>query len=145
MSATGLHTLDDAPRVVGTWLEELREAVDFEDTQRSYNLLRTVLHTLRDWLSTDEAAQLSAQLPMLMRGIYYEGWNPSQAVSRPRGKREFIKHIDAAFEEAPLHDTDACVSAVFALLEQHVSSGEMRDVKGSMPKDLKPLFSQDLN
>lgn len=141
MSATGIHTLDNAPHVVGNWLEELREAVEFEDTNHAYNLLRAVLHTLRDWLSTDEAAQLSAQLPLLMRGIFYEGWNPSHKTTRPRGKSEFIQSVDHAFAESPLHDTEVCVAAVISLLERHVSSGQMQDVKGSMPKDLKPLFT----
>jgi uncharacterized protein (DUF2267 family) len=41
----------------------------WDGTSRSFRLLRTVLQALRDWLPVNEAVDLGAQLPMLLRGV----------------------------------------------------------------------------
>jgi uncharacterized protein (DUF2267 family) len=60
-----------------TWLKEIMEVLGTEDRHRAYMALRAVLHALRDRLTVEEVAQLGAQLPMLIRGLYYEGWDRS--------------------------------------------------------------------
>ena len=76
MSATGLEVFDRSLQETNIWLDEIMEDVG-PDRQRAYHVLRAVLHTLRDRLTVEEAAHLSAQLPLLVRGIYYEGWRPA--------------------------------------------------------------------
>ena len=142
MSNTSVHTLDSAPQVVGDWLSDLQDALKLKDKTRSYKILRTVLHTLRDWITTDEAAQLSAQLPILVRGIFYDGWNPSTGVPRPHGKKAFLERVNSSFTKEPLPDTEKAIVAVFTLLAKHVSAGELGDIRGSMAKDLQVLWDQ---
>ncbi|MCP4315592.1 MAG: DUF2267 domain-containing protein [Hyphomicrobiales bacterium] len=140
MNATGIKTLDHAPSVVQAWLNELRGAAGLPDKQQAYMLLRATLHAVRDWLSVDEAAQLAAQLPILVRGIYYESWNPSSTPVHPRGKGAFLQRVNAGFTKKPLPDVEGSVSAVFALLKAHVSPGEIDDVVRAMPKDIRRLW-----
>jgi len=59
------------------WLRDLMQELDWEDEHKAYSALRVVLQTLRDRLTIEETAQLGAQLPMLVRGFYFEGWDPS--------------------------------------------------------------------
>jgi uncharacterized protein (DUF2267 family) len=140
MTATGLSTLDHAPEAVAGWLAEIREELGWDENGRAYLLLRATLHTVRDWLTVDEVAQLAAQLPILIRGIYYDGWNPSSTPGRPRGKEAFLGRIAAAFAKDPLIEPEKAVSAVFRLLENHVSKGEIDQVKTSMRKDIQELW-----
>jgi uncharacterized protein (DUF2267 family) len=72
------------------WIRELDEELGGVGRQESYQVLRGFLHTLRDRLIVDEASQLAAQLPMLVRGIYYEGWDPSRAPRKLRA-HEFVE------------------------------------------------------
>jgi hypothetical protein len=41
-------------------------------------VLGGMLHVLRDRLTIQEAVQPGAQLPMLIRGLYWEGWDPAR-------------------------------------------------------------------
>ena len=56
---------------------------------------RPVLHTLRDRLTVEEAAHLSAQLPLLIRVIYFEGWHPAHKPTKERFKEQFLDQIAA--------------------------------------------------
>jgi uncharacterized protein (DUF2267 family) len=69
-----------------------------ERRSQSYAALRAVLHALRDRLTIAEAAHLAARLPMLIRGIYYHGWDLLRVP--PRMKREvFLDRVQRDFPQ----------------------------------------------
>jgi len=106
MTATTVHSFAHAAEQAQQWVNELCADLGWSE-RRAYRLLRSVLHTLRDWLQPDEMADLAAQLPTLVRGVYFEGWGPSEAPPAERGKADFIARIDADFAEDIIHDTEA--------------------------------------
>ena len=109
-------------------------------SHRTYRLLRATLHALRDRLPVNEAVHLGAQLPMIIRGFYYEGWQPAHKPVKERRKEEFLGHIEEAFKIDPNEDNEELVRAVFRLLANHVSAGEIDQVRHSLPKDLQTLW-----
>lgn len=139
MSATGISTLDHAPQIFAEWLNELCDDLGWQKP-RAYLLLRETLHVIRDFLTVDEAADLAAQLPVLVRGIYYDGWNPSSTPVKPRNKSDLLQRIEARFQKEPLEDPERAVAAVFDLLRRHVSSGEFEQVKNAMRKPIQELW-----
>lgn len=139
MAVTGIPTLDHAPQVVAEWLNALCEDLDWA-RPRAYLLLHETLHAVRDFLTVDEAADLGAQLPVLLRGIYYEGWDPSKTPAKPRGKGDLLRRIEARFDKEPLQDPERAVSAVFDLLRRHVSGGEFDQVRNAMRKPIRELW-----
>lgn len=141
MTATTIHSFAHAAEQAQQWVNELCADLGWSE-RRAYRLLRSVLHTLRDWLQPDEMADLAAQLPVLVRGVYFEGWSPSEAPPAERGKADFIARIDADFAEDIIHDTEAAIAAVFRLLDRHVSSGEISQVRASMRKSLRKLWPE---
>jgi len=76
MAMTGLKAFDTTIEKTNIWLKEIMQEMNTEDRHRAYNALSSVLHALRDRMPVDEVVQLGAQLPMLVRGFYYEGWDP---------------------------------------------------------------------
>lgn len=139
MSDTSIPAFSHAAQQAQQWVNELSEDLGWSD-RRAYHLLRVVLATLRDWLSPEEAADLSAQLPTLIRGIYFEGWDPSDAPVAERRKGDFMARVRRAFEPETNADFDIAVKAVFALIDRHISQGESVQVRSSMKKSLRQLW-----
>lgn len=121
------------------WVNELSADLGWSE-RRAHRLLRAVLHALRDWLTQEEMADLAAQLPALLRGIYFEGWKPSAAPAGDRRKEEFVRRIEQAMAGDPPDDPDRAIAAVFALLERHLDAGELLQVRNSMKRALRQLW-----
>lgn len=113
------------------WPKDLR--------QQSYRALRAVLHTLRDRLTVQESAELAAQLPTLVRGVFYEGWRP-EAVPVKLSKDEFLQRVR---RECPIEvkgGTQRLAQVVLRVLRRHITAGEWDDVTSSMPKEYASIL-----
>lgn len=139
MSSTGLDVFDETLHKTNAWLKEIGETLG-SDRRGAYQALRAVLHCLRDRLTTEEAAHLGDQLPMLIRGIYYEAWHPAGKPERVRSREEFLAWIERRLPPTALLDREDAARAVFQALENHVSAGEIDDVIQSLPKDVCALW-----
>jgi uncharacterized protein (DUF2267 family) len=83
---------------------------------------------------------LGAQLPLLVRGFYYEGWHPSDKPLKERKKAAFLAHIAAAFPNEPEVDPEQVTRAVFQVVAKHVTAGEIEDVKHMLPAEVRELW-----
>jgi uncharacterized protein (DUF2267 family) len=141
MRATGLDVFDKTLQKTHVWLNDLMAEMAWEnDRHRAYLALRTVLHALRDRLTVEEAVHLGAQLPMLVRGVYYEGWKVSGKPVRERHKGDFLAHVEAAFKRDERIDPEKVTRAVLKVLCRHVTEGETQDIKGLLPAELRKLW-----
>lgn len=140
MKPTGHAAIDHAPQVVAEWLNLLCEDLEWHDKGRAYLLLSETLQAVRDYLDVDEAANLAAQLPLIVRGIYYSGWNPSKTPVHPRSKADFLGRVAGKFKKQALEDPERAVVAVFDLLRRKVSMGEIEHVSNAMRGSLRELW-----
>jgi uncharacterized protein (DUF2267 family) len=138
MSETGVFALDETVILADQWLNELMRAVDWDDKHRAYRLLRATLHALRDQLAPHEAVRFGAQLPVLMRGLYYAGWRIRETSEQAEGA--FLAHIEAAFKQDPNADTEGLVREVFKLLAHKCSPVEIKHVKNLLPANVRSLW-----
>jgi uncharacterized protein (DUF2267 family) len=142
MNGTGLDAFDTTIQKTHVWLHDVMNQLDWEDQpQKAYLALRTVLHALRDRLTVEEAVQLGAQLPMLIRGFYYEGWKLTGKPVKERHKEEFLEHVKKAFKDDMTVNPEAVVRAVFKVLAKRTSKGEIDDVKHMLPAALQKLWA----
>ena len=142
MSMTGVDTFDTTIHKTQIWLNDLMQELHWDDRYKAYIALRTTLHALRDRLTTEEAAHLGAQLPMLIRGLYYEGWTPAGKPGQERHKEEFLAPIRGHFQNDRNVDPDHVVRAVFRVLAKRVTDGEIDDVKSILPQDIANLWPE---
>jgi uncharacterized protein (DUF2267 family) len=140
MSVTGLDVFDSTVHKTNAWLKRLMETEGWE-RRDAYRALRATLHALRDRLTVEEAAELSAQLPMLVRGFYYEGWDPSGKPVKERHLDEFLSRVGRELRGDPPIDPERAARAVFRLLGERLTDGEIEDVRHLLPTEIRMLWS----
>lgn len=141
MTTTGLKAFDETIHLTNRWLNELQSDLDLDSKQQAYHLLRVVLHHLRDMLPVNTAVHLSAQLPMLVRGFYFENWRPGADIDRPRTRDAFLDAVAEGFTPTQHASTAGAVNAVFYLLSQHVTEGEVKQVIECLPRQIQELWT----
>jgi uncharacterized protein (DUF2267 family) len=131
-------TVDKTNRV----LRDIEETYAWpkERRQESYAALRAVSHALRDRLTVEEAAHLAAQLPMLIRGLYYEGWDPSH-VPVKMNREQFLARVRREFPFEVDDGIEPLVQTVLHSLRRHITDGEWENVRSTMPKDLAAVLA----
>ena len=141
MSSTGLDVFDKTLQTTHTWLNEIGACDGIgPDKQRAYHALRAVLFALRDRLTVEVAAHLGAQLPILVRGIFWDGYRPAGKPERIRTQAEFLAKVAEHLGRiGPIDPRDAA-RAVFRVLDRHVPRGEMDEVKQQLPEEIRVLF-----
>lgn len=140
MTATDVAVFESTIHTTNEWLGELEQELGRQDRHQAYRIMRAVLMALRDRMTVEEATDLGAQLPMLVRGFYYEGWNPSKTPTRERNLQAFLNHVAENLQEPTDGSPEDATRAVFRLLQRHVTPGEIEDVKTSLPKDVQRLW-----
>jgi uncharacterized protein (DUF2267 family) len=122
------------------WLGHLMQLLTTDDRHVAYLALRATLHALRDRITVDEVAQLGAQFPILIRGVYYEGWDPTGTPLKIRHREQFLERITTGLALKDRKDPEEVARAVFTLLVQRISDGEIEDVKHLLPRDIRDLW-----
>ncbi len=123
------------------WLSEVDEELGGEDRQYAYRALRAVLHALRDRLTVDVAAKLAAQLPTLIRGVYYEDWDPSRTPVAIHDVGTFLDHVASEGHMAGETEASIAVTAVARVLRAHLPAGEIDHVLAVLPDTFRVLIT----
>lgn len=121
------------------WITALKGREGMPDEHRAHAALRAVLHQLRDRLPVDEAAHFGAQLPLLIRGIYYEGFKPSKMPQKVDAIG-FFAGVDEKLKDHPELNAQVVVPEVFRVIDEHVTHGEVDDVIQMLPRELQTLW-----
>ena len=122
------------------WLNELADDPIFPSKDAAYSVLRATLQNLRNRLSVEEATDLGAELPALVRGVYYDGFDPSQ-IPEKFDREEFVVRVADQLRALTENiDTEAGIRAIFQFLQKKVSAGEIKDVVSNLPKDIQEMW-----
>ena len=85
---------DKYAREGNEFLKELAFELNHEDDYAmAGRKLKAVLHTLRNYLTVEEAAQMLAQLPMFMKAVFVDKWSFRHKVKPAKNLNDFYKEI----------------------------------------------------
>jgi len=138
MSSTGVDSLDRSISKTNAWLADIDATFGTSDRRLAYRVLRAWLHCLRDRLSVEVAAHFAAQLPELLRGVFFDGWNPSR-VPQKYDRAEYVMRFA---REARVRDSDVVKAAgiVTAVARRHMSAGVVTQALALLPADLRDML-----
>jgi uncharacterized protein (DUF2267 family) len=139
MSATGLEVFDRTLQTTNSWLNEISAAIG-PDKHVAWKVLSTVLHKLRDRLPMEVSAHLGEQLPLLIRGVYYDQFEPGKQHKPCHTAEEFTAEVAKWLTDIRPVDPAAAISAVFGVLSRHISEGQINKVKHALPKSIRALW-----
>jgi len=135
------NTIDHAADNAQIWLRAIAAQLD-DDVRTAYHALRAVLHIMRDRLPLPDAVGLGAQLPLLIRGIYYEDWSPHATPSRARHVEEFLGVIERSMADVTTKlEPQQVVAAVWDQLRVHLAPTDLARVLLCVPPGLRLLLS----
>lgn len=136
MSANGLEVFDKTLETTHIWLNEVMDDLG-PDRRIAWKVLSIVLQKLRDRLPIGLAAHLGAQLPLLVRGVYYDQFEPAKLPTECNSREEFVAEVEEWLTDVRPVDPDQAVRSVFKVLSRHVSEGQIAHVKEALPRSLR--------
>lgn len=139
MSATGLEVFDTTVQETNHWLKLMMAELGTDSRRTAFGALRAALHAIRDRIGVDNAAHLGAQLPMLLRGAYYEGWRPAATPTSERHIADFVDRVATGIPRDSRIDARDAACACFAVMNGCLDSGEMMKLRRILPREVQSL------
>jgi uncharacterized protein (DUF2267 family) len=140
MGSHGLSVIEHNVQVTHEWVTELTERLDWTSHSDALRLMRSTLCALRDHLSVNETAHLAAQLPLLIRGMFYEGWVPARVPVQGRLLSDFVGRIEEQAGHMLAYRGKEDIRTVLKLLNARISEGEIADVKAAVPHAIRDFW-----
>ncbi|HXG79498.1 MAG TPA: DUF2267 domain-containing protein [Methyloceanibacter sp.] len=140
--STGLDTFDKTVQESNLWLKDIMERLDTADRHHAYSALRAVLHALRDRIGPEVAAHLGAQLPMLLRGLFYEGWDPTGKPTKERHQQAFLALVARELPRADKDEVEQGARAVLDVLSKRIDRGEAVKIAAMFPLELRKFWPE---
>lgn len=134
-----LDAFDHAVHTANTWLADLAREIGNHDRRYAYRVLRAWLHALRDRLPVNDAAKFSAQLPELLRGVYFDGWEPARTPVK-YGPDEYIARF-ALESRIPATDVTEVAPAVTRTLARRLSPGQLEEALAHLPAPVREVVA----
>ena len=138
--STGLDVFDTTIEKTNKILKEIEADMGWEGRRgQSYSALRTVLHALRDRLPLEEAVHFSAQLPLLIKGVYFDGWN-TEIVPVKMNKTEFLNYIGNEFKFDTREGLEKMTRKVMLKIFENIDPGEANKIIQALPNDITAIL-----
>jgi uncharacterized protein (DUF2267 family) len=139
LSTAGLEVFDKTLQKTHTWLQEIMRDHG-PDRQVAWRILGAVLRALRDRLPMETAVHLGSQLPLLVRGTYFEQWHVSAKPERSRDLEAFLEEIASQLSDLRPINPAKAVESVFRLLDHQVDPGQIEKVREALPTHIRKLW-----
>ena len=142
MAGTSVDAVKRTVQKSNEWLRDLAADLGV-DERTAWRVLRAYLQLLRDRLTVDEAAQLAAQLPHLLRGVFYEGFDPSRQPERIRDRDVFLERLRERAQLADAEEAAHVAAAATRVLRRHITEGEFEDLLAQLPAEIRGVLVPD--
>ena len=140
---TGIHEFEQDLRDAQGWMSSVALRLNTKDGNLAFATLKATLHAVRDQLDTATAAELGGRLPALVRGLYYDGWDPWKKRRRSELCRDFTRRVADDGSRAPRIKAERAAKAALEVLFERMPAAVMRPVIERLPIDLHELWPDE--
>jgi uncharacterized protein (DUF2267 family) len=140
MTTTGLAVFDKTLQETNAWLKIMMSHLKTDDRERAYAVMKGTLHALRDRIGPENASHLGAQLPLLLRGVFYEGWHIAGTPTKERHLNAFLEHVANELPKIPKQDPEEAARATLNVMKQRLDPGEFNKLARMLPQELRRLW-----
>lgn len=141
MESARLQPFETTLQKTDEWMKQVMEELGPDDPQMAYRSLRAVLHALRDQMIPGEVTDISAQMPMLIRGLFLEGWKATPPSGDVDTQEDFFALVNEELQVPADVGPEDSTRAIFRMLEKRISCGEINDIKTGLPEPLQALWT----
>lgn len=133
--------LDTAVQKANLWLKDVQRFGRLRGKAQAYSALRSVLHAIRDCLPAGAATRFSAQMPLLVKGVFFDGWHLS-AKPRRLDRDAFVARLREALRGQEGLDPFLALESVVRALDLHLGRHELEKVQYILPRDVRALIRE---
>jgi uncharacterized protein (DUF2267 family) len=144
MSSKGLEVVDHSVQLIHEWLNELSDLLGWSEQRHVLQLLRSTLMGIRDHLPHEESADFAAQLPIIVRGLYFENWRPAVTPVKDRSKTAFLDAIAERMTTVQNYRGETDITTVLEFLNSRISVGETSQVRNALPPKIRDLWPKQV-
>lgn len=157
---TVVSMFDSSIQRTDEWLDDVMKELNIKNRRNAYRVLKATLQALRDRLTPQEALDLASQLPLLIRGSFFEGWDIPNVPLKISSKEEFLALIEEKLQPTGLDlgiwdtselglefeseiegiELEFIARGIFSILDRKISKGEIEDIKSNLPQDIKEIW-----
>lgn len=119
-----------------------------DEQNRVVFIWRAVMHTIRDRIHISESIDLISPLPMILKGMYVEGWKyhdkPLYDFETLEQMKTQVKALQNKYGEARFDwskPTDEIISITLESLEKYVPAEQMEQIRNQLPDDIKEVVN----
>jgi uncharacterized protein (DUF2267 family) len=141
MNSARLHPFESTLQKADQWMKDTMEELGPDDPQKAYRSLRAVLHALRDRLTPGEVTDMASEMPMLIRGLFLEGWKATPPSGDVDSQEEFFAAVNEKLQVPADVGPEDSTRAIFRVLERRISCGEISDIRDMLPRGLQTLWT----
>jgi uncharacterized protein (DUF2267 family) len=127
--------------ILHTWLNHINEQTDWEGSAYAFDALKATLQALRIYLLLPHLAHVGAQLPLIIRGIFFENWKPSRLPINKRNLTHFLHIIKEHMHHSDI-DPETAARAVLKTLAAKSHEAEIEKIQRLLPNDIGLLLDK---
>jgi uncharacterized protein (DUF2267 family) len=141
MATTGLEVFDKTLHTTNLWLDEISAEIG-PDRHLAWHVLGAVLRSIRDEMQVEQCAHFAAQLPLLIRGAYFDQYRPAAQPASGRSQQDFIGRIHRDLDGTRPIKIEQAATAVMRTLNRHITEGQVRKVRDALPKGVRAMWPE---
>lgn len=135
---TSMRSMDRTIQTAMEWMHGIKDELKWDDDDRIYNATKAVLQAVRDRMPVEKAVQFSAQLPVIMKGMYFDQYDPTGKPLTIRSREEFFELVRSNF--VGNLDAEDAVKGVMRGLHRKMPDEAFNDIRNAFPENLRDLF-----